>query len=125
VAPADHRWINQEKDMTRRSSMLTVVVGLMGSGCASGPPFIDQMQPEAVSMAVRRAQFEMNCPAATGQVISRETIQPLVQTFRYTGVTRAEYTIGVAGCGKRATYIVICPDNGSGCFAGGARNEIL
>jgi hypothetical protein len=72
-------------------------------------------------MAVRRAQFEMNCPAATGQVISREIIQPL--SF-YVGVPRAEYTVGVTGCGKRATYIVICPQNGSSsCFAGGARNE--
>ena len=56
-------------------------------------------------------------------MLSRETLQPLVQTFRYQGVTRAEYTVGVAGCAKRTTYVVICPDNGSGssCFAGGAR----
>ena len=91
-------------------------------GCASGPPFIDQAQPEAVNMAVRRGQFELNCPAATGQVISREMLQPLVQTFAFTGPQRAEYTVGVAGCGQRATYIVICPDNGSGsCFAGAGR----
>jgi hypothetical protein len=37
---------------------------------------------------------------------------------------RAEYTIGVAGCGKRATYWILCPDDGSGCFAGGGRTEI-
>ena len=94
-------------------------------GCASGPPFIDQMQPEAVSMAVRRGQFEMNCPAATGEMLSRETLQPLVQTFRYSGPQRAEYTVGVSGCGQRATYVVICPDNGSlSCYAGGSRNVI-
>ena len=111
--------------MASRSKMIVVAAGLLAAGCASGPPFIDQIQPEAVNMAVRRAQFEMNCPAATGEVLSRETLQPLVETFRYTGVSRAEYTIGVAGCGQRATYIVICPDNGSGsCFAGGARNVI-
>ena len=91
-------------------------------GCASGPPFIDQMQPEAVNMAVRRGQFEMNCPTATGEMLSRETLQPLVQTFVYTGPQRAEYTIGVSGCGQRVTYVVICPDNGSrSCFAGGSR----
>ena len=95
------------------------------AGCASGPPFIDQMQPEAVSMAVRRGQFEMNCPAATGEMLSRETLQPLIQTFRYSGPQRAEYTVGVSGCGQRATYMVICPDNGSlSCFAGGSRNVI-
>ncbi len=111
--------------MAIRETSLAVMVGLIVVGCASGPPFIDQMQAQAVDMAVRRGQFEMNCPAATGEVISRETLQPLVQTFRYTGPDRAEYTIGVSGCGQRATYIVICPDNGSNsCFAGGARNVI-
>ncbi|MEO8134608.1 MAG: hypothetical protein ABI831_11595 [Betaproteobacteria bacterium] len=105
------------------SSMLAAALAV--AGCASGPPFIDQIQPEAVNMAARRGQFEMNCPSATGEMISRETLQPLVQTFRYSGSERAEYTVGVTGCGQRATYIVICPDNGSGsCFAGGARNVI-
>jgi len=108
-----------------RSTLAVVAAGLIAAGCASGPPFIDQMQPEAVNMAVRRAQFEMNCPNVTAEVVSRETMQPVVQTFVYTGVTRAEYTIGVNGCGQRALYIVICPDNGSGnCFAGGSRNVI-
>jgi len=107
--------------MKRRSSIIAAAVGIFATGCASGPPLIDQMQPEAVSMAVRRGQFELNCPTATGEVISREQVQPLVQTFAYTGPTRDEYTVGVSGCGRRATYIVICPENGSGCFAGAGR----
>jgi hypothetical protein len=99
----------------------SVLVVLL-AGCASGPPFIDQIQPEAVNMAVRRGQFELNCPTATGQVISRETLQPVVQAIRFSGPDRAEYTVGVEGCGQRATYVVICPDNGSGnCFAGAGR----
>jgi len=102
--------------MTRHSSLIAVV-GLIAVGCASGPPFIDQMQPEAVSMAVRRAQFEFNCPAATGEIISRETVQPLA----FGGPLRAEYTIGVVGCQRRATFVVICSQNGNQCFAGGAR----
>ena len=40
------------------------------------------------------------------------------------GVLRAEYTIGAAGCGKRATDVVMCPDNGSGCLAGGGRTDM-
>jgi len=111
--------------MAMRTSLPVLAAALVAAGCASGPPFIDQMQPEAVNMAVRRGQFEMQCPSATGELLSRETLQPLVQTFRYTGPDRAEYTVGVAGCGQRATYVVICPDNGSlSCFAGGARNVI-
>ena len=37
------------------------------------------------------------------------------------GVERAEYTVGVDGCGQRQTIVVVCPQDGSGCFAGGAR----
>jgi len=111
--------------MTRRSSFLAAAAGILATACASGPPFIDRMQPQAVEMAVRRGQFEMNCPTATGDLVSRETIQPPIQTVVYTGPVRAEYTVGVAGCGKRALYIVICPDNGSGnCFAGASRTVV-
>lgn len=92
------------------------------AGCASGPPFIDEAQPEAMTVAQRRAAFEFNCPAATAQVLSRETLQPI--SFRF-GILRAEYTIGVTGCGKRATYVVICPDQqGSTCFSAAGRDGI-
>jgi hypothetical protein len=93
------------------------------AGCASGPPFIDQAQPEALAIAKHRAAFEFNCPNVTPQVLSRQTLQPI--SFRF-GIERAEYTIGVSGCGKRATYVVICPDQpGSTCFAAAGRDGIL
>lgn len=107
--------------MNVERSLAALSLAVVLSGCASGPPFIDAMQPEAVNMATRRAQFEMNCPNVTATVLSRETLEPV--SFRF-GVLRAEYTIGAAGCGKRATYVVMCPDNGSGCFAGGGRTEM-
>jgi hypothetical protein len=103
------------------------VVGLLTllAGCQSGPPFIDQMQATAVDMAVRQGSFEMNCPSATGQLLNSQTLQPLVQTWRWTGPERAEYNVGVSGCGKRTSYVVICPDNGTrSCYAGGSRTEI-
>lgn len=99
----------------------SILIAASLAGCASGPPFIDQMQPEALSMATRRGQFEMSCPAAPAELLSRETIQPLVQTWRFQGTVRAEYTVGVSGCGQRATYVVICPENGSSCFPAGSR----
>lgn len=37
------------------------------------------------------------------------------------GVERAEYTFGVECCGKRQTIVVVWPQDGSGCFAGGLR----
>lgn len=109
--------------MLNLRSSLIVVVSVLLSACASGPPFIDEMQPTAVEMAVRRGAFEMNCPAATGQVISSETVQPV--SFRF-GYEHAEYTVGVSGCGKRNSYVVICPDNGSrSCFAGASRVDSM
>ena len=107
----------------RMLSTLALVVTALLAGCASAPPFIDQAQPEAVAMAQRRGAFEFNCPNTTAQVLSRETLQPI--SFRF-GIERAEYTIGVSGCGKRATYVVICPDQqGSTCFAAAGRDGIL
>ncbi|MDM0071774.1 hypothetical protein [Variovorax sp. J31P207] len=76
-------------------------------------------------MAKRRAQFELNCPTSTAEVLSRETIQPLVRTLRFQGTVRAEYTIGISGCGQRTTFVVICPENGSSCFPAGSRVGIL
>ena len=111
--------------MSYRLILMMLSAIFVAAGCASGPPFIDQMQPEAVNTAARRGQFEMNCPAATGKMISRETIQPVAMNPRFGGVERAEYTVGVSGCAKRAAYVVVCPDNGSGsCFAAGGRTEV-
>ena len=95
---------------------------LTAAGCAS-VPFIDAAQPHALDAAQRRAQFESNCPAATGQVISRELIQTGSAPMRgWMPPQRAEYTIGVAGCNERRTYLVICAEGG-GCVAGGGRGE--
>jgi hypothetical protein len=109
--------------MMKEPSTLGLSIAALLGGCASGPPFIDQAQPEAVAMAQRRGAFELNCPNTTAQVLSRETLQPI--SFRF-GIERAEYTIGVSGCGKRATYVVICPDQpGSTCFAAAGRDGPL
>jgi hypothetical protein len=109
--------------MLKRHATLLIAFPILLSACASGPPFIDQMQPTAIDMAVRRGTFEMNCPSATGELISSETVQPV--SFRF-GYERAEYTVGVSGCGKRNSYVVICPDNGSNsCFAGASRVDSM
>jgi hypothetical protein len=105
--------------MKRRGCILVAAVGLTAAGCQS-VPFIDAAQPHALDAAQRRAQFEWNCPAATGQVISREVIQTANVPMRWSPPLRAEYTIGVAGCNQRATYLVICAEGG-GCVAGGGR----
>ena len=97
---------------------------LLGVGCATQQQFLDQHHTMAMQTAMSRARFEMNCPAATGVVISREVVEPALQATGpflggVQGIPRAEYTIGAEGCGDRKTYVVICPEGGGGCFAAG------
>ncbi len=80
------------------------------------------MQPDAIHVAQRRGAFELNCPAATAEVLSKEMIQSPMMNPRFAPPQRAEYTVGVAGCSQRATYLVVCAEGGTGCIAGGARN---
>jgi hypothetical protein len=90
------------------------------SGC--GPTqnqFLNESQGMAVQTAVSRGQFDMQCPSATGVVISREVVQPALQGPWVNGIQRAEFTVGVEGCGRRKSYIVVCPEGGNGCFGAG------
>jgi hypothetical protein len=102
-----------------KSQILVAMICLAGvSGCQSEAQQMDAQQQQAVDTALQRVRFDMNCPTATGQVLSRQMIQPVSIRF---GVERAEYTVGVEGCGQRQTIVVVCPQDGSGCFAGGPR----
>ena len=49
-------------------------------------------------------------PAA---VLSSNLLQPVM----WGGQERAEYTLGVEGCGQRKTYIVVCQLGSISCFA--------
>jgi hypothetical protein len=91
------------------------------AGCATDQQLLDKQEPEAVETALKRARFEMGCPEATGHTLSREIVKPAINAPRYGGVTRAEYTIGIEGCGKRMTSVVVCAIEGSGCFAAEGR----
>ena len=105
--------------MKRSCKLLAFAGALLITGCVSQTQFLDSKQPMATQTALSRAQFEMNCPDATSTIISREVIQPALQGAYVGGIQRAEYTIGVSGCGKRSTYVVICPEGGEGCYAAG------
>jgi hypothetical protein len=105
--------------MSRSTIAVALLTLLAGFGCATQAQFLDSKQPMAIQTAVSRARFEMNCPEATGTVLSREVTQPPVEGPRMVGIQRAEFTIGVSGCGQRTTRVVVCPDGGEGCFAAG------
>ncbi|MGO8829185.1 MAG: hypothetical protein ACLQAR_05305 [Steroidobacteraceae bacterium] len=90
------------------------------SGCNT-TPLTTQLQPQAVQYALQRARFEMNCPSATAQVLSSDNIQPVLNGPMMMGTERAQYTIGVTGCGSRSELVVICAQDSSGCVAAEGR----
>ncbi|WP_374692066.1 hypothetical protein [Accumulibacter sp.] len=95
-------------------SALALVVGC----CASEQQMLASEQDQALLTAVRRGQFEMSCPTARGVVLSANLLQPVL----WNGIERAEYTIGVEGCGQKATYVTVCPLGSPGCVAVSGRN---
>jgi len=101
-----------------------IVAAIVAAGCQTQAQLVDSMEPDAVHVAQRRGAFEMNCPAATASVLSKEMIQSPIMNPRFAPPQRAEYTVGVAGCGQRSTYMVVCADGGTGCIAAGSRNVI-
>lgn len=104
--------------MTSVRTMLALgaAVGML-AGCATQTQQLQQRQDGAVETALSRGRFDLNCPAATATVLSRDFIQPAVQGPWVSGLQRVEYTVGVAGCNQRTTYVVICQEGTDTCFA--------
>lgn len=90
------------------------------AGCQSQGQIVANAQDTATQTALKRGQFELGCPSATATVLSNEMVQPIL----WGGRERVEYSIGVSGCGKRATYVVICPESDECFAASGAENQI-
>lgn len=99
--------------LRNRKALAAGCLVLVLAGCQSTGQMLDNEQDVAVQTAVRRGQFDMGCPAATGEMLTRTLLQPIA----WRGIERAEYTVGVAGCGKRASYVVVCPLDSSACMA--------
>jgi hypothetical protein len=105
--------------MSYKYLLLTMIPLLIAGGCQSQGQVLANDQETAIQTAVRRGQFELGCKAATGSVLSSNMLQPVL----WGGQERAEYSVGVTGCGKRAVYVVICPTESTGCFAGSGRDN--
>jgi hypothetical protein len=103
--------------MSKSYINLALITLLDLTGCTSQAQFLASKQPTAIQAAVSRGQFEMNCPNATGQVLSQEVTQPVIQGPYLQGEERGLFTIGVAGCGQRRVYQVFCPVGGDSCTA--------
>jgi len=90
------------------------------------------LEGDAMKVAVEQGQSEFRCPAATGSVVSRQTATqtmtlsttqvqgsmtlPTRNVSRDVASARSTYVIEVAGCSRKATYQVSCPEDGGGCF---------
>src|SRR3712207_4472811 len=83
------------------------------AGCQSQQQTLADEQGAATQVALRRAQFEMGCPTATAEVLSSNLLQPAY----WRGLERAEYTIGVSGCGRREAYISVRQLGSPSCLA--------
>ncbi|HXV84385.1 MAG TPA: hypothetical protein VEG60_31440 [Candidatus Binatia bacterium] len=103
--------------MLKSSAILILFATLGAASCTSPAQYLASKQPTAIQTAVTRGQFEMNCPSATGQVLSQEVTQPAIQGPYLGGEERGLFTIGVAGCGQRRVYQVLCPMGGDSCTA--------
>ncbi len=99
-----------------KRTLALLVVG-MAIGCVSQQKMLAERQSGAVETALQRGRFDLGCPSATATVLSQDFIQPAVQGPFVAGMTRIEYTVGVAGCNQRTTYVVICQEGTDTCFA--------
>ena len=106
--------------ITRAPQQLALALLVFASGCQT-TPLTTTKEPLAIQFALKRARFEMNCPTATASVLSKETIRPPVMGPGYIAVLRAQFVIGVTGCDKRSTQVVICTDMSDGCYAADER----
>ena len=109
--------------MTKRRMTLLVAAIAAATGCATQNQVLTQKQDVAVQTALERGRFDLNCPQATATVLSSDFIQPAVQGPCVNGLERVEYTVGVAGCNQRTSYVVLCQVGTDTCFAAQPRDQ--
>jgi hypothetical protein len=117
---------NTGSRLARWRKLLLPVASLLIAGCQTTAQMLDASQATAIQTAQNRARFEMNCPGATATVLSRTYVEgPYGNSFAYgpaiRGTDFAQYTIGIAGCGRRDTMNVVCQPGASECFTAEGR----
>jgi hypothetical protein len=85
--------------------------------CATQRDLAERLQPEAIKAAQEHGGSQFACPATTAEVLSQKTLEEPQGTGWYEPPRRAEYTVAIAGCGKRETYSVACDSRNDKCIA--------
>ena len=98
-----------------RLGLAALSLPMILSACATEAQFLAQNAPSALNTALARGRFELNCPQASGTVLSQKVtyINGMGMGIGMAGgggYEWTEYTIGVSGCGKRAVYETMCRD---------------
>lgn len=105
--------------MSKPTLLSLSAITLVLTGCASDQQILNSELDQAILVAARRGQFELSCPTAKAIVLSSNLLQPVL----WNGIERAEYTVGVEGCGRKATYIVVCQVGSVSCLAVSGKNQ--
>jgi hypothetical protein len=117
--------VQSRSGMSRPIRVGLAALPLLMSACVTESQFLAQNAPSALNTALSRGRFELNCPDATGMVLSQKVtyINGLgVGMGGGGGYEWTEYTIGVRGCGKQAVYETMCRDQDNcNAFAGNGR----
>jgi hypothetical protein len=100
-----------------------VAVVALAAGCQTTQQMLAASEGTAMETALRRGRFDLGCPSATGVLLSDDLIQPAIQGPWVSGIERLEYTIGIEGCGKRTTIVVMCQEESGTCFAANPNRE--
>jgi len=96
------------------------ITGAVLVGCQAPGVNLDSVQPHAVDVAMRRAQFDTMCASGVPTVVDRQQETPSRATG---GNVMLLYAIEVAGCGQRKAYRVKCPAVGGACFVADDRAD--
>ncbi|MDD5269521.1 MAG: hypothetical protein PHO08_20845 [Methylococcales bacterium] len=94
-----------------RTGLAMLVLPMIIIACAvTDSKFLAQNAPSAQNTALTRGRFELNCPQASGSVLSQKVSYINGKGIGSEGYEWAEYKIGVRGCGKNVIYETICRD---------------
>ncbi|MBS0578647.1 MAG: hypothetical protein JSR36_05235 [Proteobacteria bacterium] len=98
------------------AALTIFLFGAVLSDCAT-TELSERVAPNAVQAANQRGTAEIGCPTTTATIVSKHSIAPPPTTGWGGAPSGAEFTIDVAGCGKRTSYLVNCNKVGT-CTAG-------